>query len=39
MNILNERYYIIFGEYVYEIINPTRDFVNMFDIFTDYRYW
>ena len=39
MNIINGRYYMIVNESIYEIINPTIDFLNACYIFNDYRYW
>ena len=39
MNIINGRYYMIVNEGVYEIINPTIDFLNACYISNDYRYW
>ena len=39
MDIINDRYYVNINNQTYELINPTRDFIDTFYIFNDYRYW
>ena len=39
MDIINDRYYVNINNQTYELINPTRDFIDKFYIFNDYRYW